>query len=51
MLRSWDPLLIPGLLQTEDYAQAVFRGDRSGRSLPPGGGERRQRAHAPPTDP
>ncbi|GII80197.1 transcriptional regulator [Sphaerisporangium rufum] len=25
-LRSWDPLLIPGLLQTEDYARAVFRG-------------------------
>lgn len=26
-LRSWDPLLIPGLLQTEQYARAVFRGD------------------------
>ncbi|WP_067181984.1 helix-turn-helix domain-containing protein [Microtetraspora niveoalba] len=26
VLRSWDPLLIPGLLQTEDYARAVFRG-------------------------
>ncbi|MEW1841934.1 helix-turn-helix transcriptional regulator [Nonomuraea angiospora] len=25
-LRTWDPLLIPGLLQTEDYARAVFRG-------------------------
>jgi hypothetical protein len=25
-LRCWDPLLIPGLLQTEDYARAVFRG-------------------------
>ncbi len=27
VLRSWDPLLIPGLLQTTDYARAVFRGD------------------------
>ncbi|MFF4779480.1 Scr1 family TA system antitoxin-like transcriptional regulator [Microtetraspora fusca] len=27
VLRSWDPLLIPGLFQTEDYARAVFRGD------------------------
>ncbi|MEU8198529.1 Scr1 family TA system antitoxin-like transcriptional regulator [Microbispora amethystogenes] len=26
VLRSWDPLLIPGLLQTRNYAQAVFRG-------------------------
>ncbi|MER7129591.1 DUF5753 domain-containing protein [Streptosporangium saharense] len=25
-LRTWDPLLIPGLLQTEDYARAVFQG-------------------------
>ncbi len=25
-LRSWDPLLIPGLLQTEDYARALFTG-------------------------
>ncbi|MEO3810200.1 helix-turn-helix transcriptional regulator [Sphaerisporangium sp. B11E5] len=25
-LRTWDPLLIPGLLQTEDYARAIFRG-------------------------
>lgn len=32
VLRSWDPLLIPGLLQTEDYAQAVFRGDLAGAS-------------------
>ncbi|GGK88943.1 transcriptional regulator [Sphaerisporangium melleum] len=26
VLRTWDPLLIPGLLQTEDYARCVFRG-------------------------
>ncbi|MEU9885995.1 helix-turn-helix transcriptional regulator [Sphaerisporangium sp. NPDC051017] len=29
ILRSWDPLLIPGLLQTESYARAVFRGGRA----------------------
>lgn len=32
VLRSWDPLLIPGLLQIEDYARAVFRGDLAGTS-------------------
>jgi transcriptional regulator with XRE-family HTH domain len=32
VLRSWDPLLIPGMLQTEDYARAVFRGDLAGIS-------------------
>lgn len=26
VLRSWNPLLIPGLLQTEAYARAIFRG-------------------------
>ncbi|MFC4531234.1 helix-turn-helix domain-containing protein [Sphaerisporangium dianthi] len=31
-LRSWDPLLVPGLLQTEEYARAVFEG---GRAAPP----------------
>ncbi|MFI0422549.1 helix-turn-helix domain-containing protein [Spongiactinospora sp. 9N601] len=25
-LRTWEPLLIPGLLQTADYARALFRG-------------------------
>ncbi|MEV4835307.1 helix-turn-helix transcriptional regulator [Nonomuraea sp. NPDC049486] len=32
VLRSWDPLLFPGLLQTEDYARAVFRGGPAGAS-------------------
>ncbi|MEV7006178.1 helix-turn-helix transcriptional regulator [Streptosporangium sp. NPDC051022] len=27
VLRSWDPLLVPGLLQIESYARFVFRGD------------------------
>ncbi|MFD8527284.1 Scr1 family TA system antitoxin-like transcriptional regulator [Streptosporangium canum] len=26
-LRSWEPLVVPGLLQTEDYARAVLSGD------------------------
>ncbi|RBQ17087.1 XRE family transcriptional regulator [Spongiactinospora rosea] len=26
VLRTWDPLLIPGLLQTAEYAKALFRG-------------------------
>jgi transcriptional regulator with XRE-family HTH domain len=26
VLRSWDPLLVPGLLQTEAYARALFAG-------------------------
>ncbi|WP_440064926.1 helix-turn-helix domain-containing protein [Streptosporangium sp. OZ121] len=30
VLRSWDPLLVSGLLQTENYARAVFRGDLAG---------------------
>lgn len=27
VLRSWEPLVIPGLLQTEEYARAIFRGE------------------------
>lgn len=26
MLRAWEPLIIPGMLQTEQYARAIFRG-------------------------
>ncbi|MGC5011438.1 helix-turn-helix domain-containing protein [Streptosporangium sp. DT93] len=26
-LRTWEPLIVPGLLQTEDYARAILRGD------------------------
>jgi transcriptional regulator with XRE-family HTH domain len=27
ILRSWDPLLVPGLLQTEAYSEAIFMAD------------------------
>ncbi|MFI9552734.1 helix-turn-helix domain-containing protein [Nonomuraea endophytica] len=26
MLRAWEPLIVPGMLQTEQYARAIFRG-------------------------
>ncbi|MEU8319772.1 helix-turn-helix transcriptional regulator [Nonomuraea sp. NPDC048881] len=26
MLRAWEPLIVPGILQTEQYARAIFRG-------------------------
>jgi transcriptional regulator with XRE-family HTH domain len=29
-LRTWEPLMIPGLLQTEDYARAILSGDVGG---------------------
>jgi hypothetical protein len=29
-LRIWQPLIIPGLLQTAEYAHALFAGERSG---------------------
>jgi hypothetical protein len=32
VLRSYEPLLIPGLLQTEDYARAVLRGAQADAS-------------------
>jgi Domain of unknown function (DUF5753) len=31
-LRTWQPLLIPGLLQTADYARAMYGADMSMRS-------------------
>src|SRR5215472_16489065 len=31
VLRSWEPLVVPGLLQTEAYARQVFRGANPGR--------------------
>lgn len=45
-LRSWDPLLVPGLLQTEDYARALFRGgllDTSDQEVEDAVNARRQR--------
>jgi len=38
---NWDPLVVPGLLQTEDYARAVHAGYQSMFRLPPGDAERR----------
>ncbi|HEY1917524.1 MAG TPA: helix-turn-helix transcriptional regulator [Streptosporangiaceae bacterium] len=38
---NWEPLIVPGLLQTEEYARAVFRGWQAMFAVPPGDGERR----------
>jgi transcriptional regulator with XRE-family HTH domain len=32
VLRNWEPLVVPGLLQTEDYARAMIRAGRPGDS-------------------
>jgi transcriptional regulator with XRE-family HTH domain len=40
-LWNWEPLVIPGLLQTARYARAVMQGWQSMFALPPGGAERR----------
>jgi transcriptional regulator with XRE-family HTH domain len=38
---NWEPLIVPGLLQTEDYTRAVMAGYQSMFRLPPGDAERR----------
>lgn len=38
---NWEPLVVPGLLQTADYARAVMRGWQSMFNLPPGNTDRR----------
>jgi transcriptional regulator with XRE-family HTH domain len=38
---NWEPQVIPGLLQTPDYARAMMRGWQSMFALPPGDTERR----------
>ncbi len=40
----WDPMIVPGLLQTEDYARDMMRGWQSMFSLPPSDLERRMQA-------
>lgn len=37
----WDPLIIPGLIQTDAYARAVLAGYQTMFKLPPGDAERR----------
>lgn len=41
---TWDPLIVPGLLQTADYARAVMSGWREMFPVPPGEIERRVEA-------
>jgi len=43
-VRVWEPQVVPGLLQTEDYARALFRGWQSMFALPPSDLERRVQA-------
>jgi transcriptional regulator with XRE-family HTH domain len=38
---NWEPQIVPGLLQTEDYARAMMRGWQSMFALPPSDMERR----------
>jgi transcriptional regulator with XRE-family HTH domain len=44
-IRVWQPLIIPGLLQTEDYARAVFSDRLSGTDVEAVVTARRARAH------
>jgi transcriptional regulator with XRE-family HTH domain len=37
----WDPMIVPGLLQTDSYARALLAGFRATFKLPPGDAERR----------
>jgi transcriptional regulator with XRE-family HTH domain len=41
---NWEPQIVPGLLQTPDYARAVMRSWESMFTLPPGDTERRVQA-------
>jgi transcriptional regulator with XRE-family HTH domain len=41
---NWEPLVVPGLLQTPDYARAMMQGWQSMFALPPGDTERRVEA-------
>jgi transcriptional regulator with XRE-family HTH domain len=41
---TWEPQVVPGLLQTQDYARALMRGWQSMFALPPGDLERRVQA-------
>lgn len=39
--RIWDPMIVPGLLQTDSYSRALLAGYRALFKLPPGDAERR----------
>jgi transcriptional regulator with XRE-family HTH domain len=45
VIRVWQPLLVPGLLQTEGYARAVFSDRLSGAAVDAAVASRRARAH------